>query len=131
MSVWCGEGRAYALFGPSLALVRLFALVMFRKLGGKELCGRCFGLPLAGDLDTVATQHALVLTAMEASDSHSLEEEILMNFSDTMSNGVDAVIAAEGWRLQMPPSSSKLQQFAFCYRELTRKTPGDLNATVD
>lgn len=45
-----GEGRACVLFGPSLALVMLFTLVTFRKLGGKELCGRYSGLPLAGGL---------------------------------------------------------------------------------
>lgn len=45
--------------------------------------------------DTVATQHALVLAAMEAWDS--LEERILQNLCETMPNRVNAVIAAEGW----------------------------------
>ncbi|KAG5826458.1 hypothetical protein H9Q74_003441 [Fusarium xylarioides] len=45
--------------------------------------------------DTVATQHALVLAAMEAWDS--LKDTILKNLCDTMPNRVAAVIAAEGW----------------------------------
>ncbi|KAJ0129920.1 Uncharacterized protein HZ326_26973 [Fusarium oxysporum f. sp. albedinis] len=45
--------------------------------------------------DTVATEHALVLAAMEAWDN--LEERVLKNLCETMPNHVDAVITAEGW----------------------------------
>ncbi|KAL5603979.1 hypothetical protein FOVSG1_006729 [Fusarium oxysporum f. sp. vasinfectum] len=45
--------------------------------------------------DTVVTQHALVLAAMEAWDN--LEERILKNLCEAMPNRVTAVIAAEGW----------------------------------
>ncbi|KAJ0135309.1 hypothetical protein HZ326_20819 [Fusarium oxysporum f. sp. albedinis] len=45
--------------------------------------------------DTVATQHALVLAAMEAWDN--LEERVLKNLCDTMPNRITAIITAEGW----------------------------------
>jgi hypothetical protein len=45
--------------------------------------------------DTAASQHALVLAAMEAWDY--LEEKVLKNFCETMLNHVGAVIAAEDW----------------------------------
>ncbi|KAJ0134835.1 Uncharacterized protein HZ326_22103 [Fusarium oxysporum f. sp. albedinis] len=45
--------------------------------------------------DTVATQHALILAAMEAWDN--LEDRILKNLCETMPNRVTAVIDAEGW----------------------------------
>ncbi|KAL7755582.1 hypothetical protein ACKLNR_014680 [Fusarium oxysporum f. sp. zingiberi] len=45
--------------------------------------------------DTVATQHALVLAAIEAWDN--LEERVLKNLCDTMPNRITAIITAEGW----------------------------------
>jgi transposase len=45
--------------------------------------------------DTVATQEALVLAAMEAWDN--IREEIVTNLCETMPNRVAAIITAEGW----------------------------------